>query len=186
MLGIADSAGVLLLGITWSNVELGERGTVHVRRVVHKLAGGGWRWHEPKSKSGILSIVFSGELANKLADHRRQQLEQKMRVGQHWQSNDLVFWTSLGTPVRLCALHAEFKKILKVAGLPTSVRIYDLRYAFVTFSLVAGVDAKTVSYEAGHASVAFTLDHYGNVLNEMRETASDKREQLFKSRIAGR
>src|SRR5205823_1885194 len=103
-----------------------------------------------------------------------------------WQSNDLVFCTSLGTPTRLCALQKEFKTILVRAGLPASVRIYDLRHSFVTFSLVAGVDAKTVSYEAGHASVAFTLDTYGNVLNEMRETASDKREELFRSRTAGR
>ncbi len=66
------------------------------------------------------------------------------------------------------------------------MRIYDLRHSFVTFSSLAGVDPKTVSYEAGHASVGFTLDHYGNVLEEMREGASDKREQLFKSRTAAR
>lgn len=175
-----------MLGLMWIDLELGDRGVVKVRRVMHKLAGGGWRWHEPKTKNGVRSVVFSGELASKLADHRRKQLEQKMRVGQHWQSNDLVFCTSLGTPIRLCALHAEFKKILKLAALPASVRIYDLRHSFVTFSLVAGVDPKTVSYEAGHASVAFTLDVYGSVLNEMREAASDKREQLFKSRTAAR
>jgi integrase len=152
---------------------------------MHILAGGGWRWHEPKSKSSIRSVVFPGELAGKLADHRRQQLERKLRAGQHWQTNDLVFCTKLGTPIRLSALQTEFKKILPRAQLPAIVRIYDLRHSFVTFSLVAGVDAKTVSYEAGHASVAFTLDTYGDVLSEMRETASDKREQLFKSRTTG-
>lgn len=174
------------LGLQWPDLELGDRGVVRVRRVMHKLAGGGWRWHLPKSKNGIRSIVFPGELANKLVEHRRQQLEQKMRTGRGWQNNDLVFCTSLGTPIRLCAVHAEFKKILSRAGLPASVRVYDLRHSFVTVSLVAGVDAKTVSGEAGHASVAFTLDHYGSILDEMRESASDKREQLFKSRASGR
>jgi integrase len=61
-----------------------------------------------------------------------------------------------------------------------------MRHGFISFSLIAGVDAKTISAEAGHASVAFTLDTYGNVLSEMRETASDKREQLFKSRTCRR
>ena len=56
----------------------------------------------------------------------------------------------------------------------------------MTFSLVAGVAAKTVSQEAGHASVAFTLDHYGHVLKEMHEAASDKREGLFKSRVSSK
>jgi site-specific recombinase XerD len=105
-----------------------------------------------------------------------------MRGGQNWKSNELVFCSSIGTPIKLCALEQEFKATLKRAGLPGTLRLYDLRHSFVTFSLVAGVDAKTVSYEAGHSDVGFTLQVYGSVLNEMRETASDKREELFKSR----
>lgn len=94
-------------------------------------------------------------------------------------------YTSLGTPIRLCALQHEFRIVANRAGLPATVRPYDLRHSFVTFSLVAGVDPKTVSREAGHSTVAFTLDHYGHVLQEMHETASDKREQLLKGRAAG-
>lgn len=175
-----------LLGLTWPDLELDGRGVVRVWRVMHQLrGGGGWRWHEPKSKSGKRSIVFPAQVAAKLNDHRRRQLEQKMRVGQHWQSNDLVFCSSLGTPIKLCALEQEFKSTLKRAGLPATLRLYDLRHSFVTFSLIAGVDAKTVSYEAGHSDVGFTLQTYGSVLTEMRETASDKREELFKNRSAG-
>lgn len=175
-----------LLGVTWSDLDLGGRGVVHVRRVVHKLEGGGWRWHEPKSKHGVRSVVFPGELAARLAEYRRRQLEEKMRMGQHWQNNDLVFATSVGTPIRLSVLHNEFKKILKSAKLPAKIRVYDLRHCFVTVSLIAGVDVKTVSREAGHSQVAFTLQTYGSVLAEMHEAASDKREELFKSRKTGR
>ncbi len=45
---------------------------------------------------------------------------------------------------------------------------------------MAGVDVKTVSHEAGHGSVAFTLDTYAHVLQEVAETASDKRELLLR------
>jgi len=84
-------------------------------------------------------------------------------------------------------LQKEFKVTAKRAGLPTSVRLYDLRHSFVTISRLAGVDPKTVvSREAGNASVAFTLDHYGHVLKEMHEAASDKREQLLRGRAASR
>ncbi len=174
------------IALQWPDLELGERGIVNVSRVIHALRGGGWRWHEPKTKNGVRSIVFPGELATKLTEHRKRQLEQKLKVGPSWQNNDLVFCTSLGTPILTCALHKEFKTVAKRAGLPATVRIYDLRHSFVTLSLVAGVDAKTVSQEAGHASVAFTLDHYGHVLKEMHEAASDKREQLLKGRASSR
>jgi integrase len=174
------------IAVQWPDLELGERGVVHVRRVIHALRGGGWRWHEPKTKNGVRSVVFPGELAAKFTEHRRRQLEQKLKTGPSWQNNDLVFNTSLGTPILTCTLHSEFKAVAKRAGLPATVSLYDLRHSFVTLSLVAGVDAKTVSQEAGHASVAFTLDHYGHVLQEMHEAASDKREQLLRGRTLSR
>ena len=154
-------------------------------RFIPRLSGG-WRWHDPKTKSGVRSLFFPSELAAKLADYRRRQLEQKLKSGQSWQDNNLVFCTTLGTPIRQCALQKEFRVVANRAGLPRSVRLYDLRHSFVTLSLVAGVDAKTVSQEAGHATVGFTLDHYGHVLWEMHEAASDKREQLMKARAASR
>lgn len=170
------------IGLQWADLELGERGVVHVRHVIHKLRGGGWRWHEPKTKNGVRSIVFPHDLVAKLIEHRRQQLEQKLRVGRSWQNHDLVFCTRLGSPFLNCALHKAFKEITTRAGIPKEVRLYDLRHSFVTLSLVAGVDLKTVSDEAGHATASFTADHYGSVLKEMHESASDKREQLLKSR----
>lgn len=171
-----------VIGLRWADLELGARGVVRVKRVIHVIPGGGWEWQEPKTPNSYRPIVFPGALVAKLQEHRKAQLEQKLRAGQCWQNNDLVFTTSIGTPIKHCALHGEFKKNLVRAGLPKHVRIYDLRHSFVTFSLLAGVDPKTVSEEAGHHSVAFTLDHYGSVLEEMHETASDKREGLLKSR----
>lgn len=171
-----------LIGLQWGCLELGSRGVVRVKRVIHHVSGGGWRWHSPKTKNGVRSIVFHGELAARLAEHRKAQLEQKLKAGQYWRAHDLVFCTSLGEPVRPCALQKEFKTVLVRAELPSSVRLYDCRHFFVTSSLLAGIDAKTVSHEAGHATVAFTLDHYGNVLEEMHESASDKRAELMKSR----
>lgn len=171
------------IGLCWQDLDLsGNRGVVNVRRVVHHLKGIGWRWAEPKTKNSVRRIAFPSELVAKLLDHRKAQLEQKLKVGQAWRNNDLVFPTSLGEPLRQCALYKYFKVILKKAGLPASVTVYSFRHAFVTFSLVAGVDAKTVSSEAGHANVAFTLTRYGHVLDEMHETSCDKREGLLKAR----
>ncbi|MFN2512520.1 MAG: tyrosine-type recombinase/integrase [Pyrinomonadaceae bacterium] len=174
------------IGLQWCNLELGERGIVRVSRVVHRTRGGGWQWQEPKTKNSNRRVVFPGWLATMLSEHRKKQLERKLKAGPRWTDNDLVFCTTLGAPIHHCTLSAEFKSVLVTAGLPQTIRQYDLRHSFVTTSLIAGVDPKTVSQEAGHASVAFTLDHYGSVLEEMHVTASDKREGLFKSRAGSK
>ncbi len=170
------------IGLQWSNLEFADRGSVRVTKVIHHVRGGGWIWQEPKTKKSSRRVVFPGWLVSMLVDHRRKQLEQKLKAGRSWKDNDLVFPNRIGDPIRPGLLSRSFKALLIVAGLPCEVRQYDMRHLFVTASLIAGVDAKTVSSEAGHANVAFTLQQYGNVLSEMHVAASDKREELFKSR----
>jgi integrase len=105
-------------------------------------------------------------------------------MGQHYQNNDLVFATKLGTPFhRKHVTNYHFKPTLKRAELPQAIRLYDLRHSYVTLSLLSGVKPKTVSEQAGHSSVEFTLDHYAHVLPEEREGASDLLETLLFSGV---
>lgn len=168
-----------LIAVRWKDLELEGKGVVHVRQVVIRLSGGGWRTHKPKTGNSVRRVGLPSFLLPELREHRRAQLEKKLKVGRHYKDNDLVFASSVGTPLTRPQLWYEFKQTLERAGLPTSIRLYDLRHSFVTLSLAAGVDLKTVSEEAGHATVAFTLDHYGHVLQVMRDAAVEKREILL-------
>lgn len=170
-----------VIALTWEDLNLtGARGSLRVRRVVHHPEGGGWCWQEPKSESGKRVLLFPADLATKLAEHRRRQLEEKMRAGASWQNNDLVFANHIGNPIRYCILQKHLKRMLGQAGLPGEITMHKLRHFFVTAGLASGVDLKTVSKEAGHSKPSFTADHYGDVVAEMFESACDKREQLLK------
>jgi integrase len=170
-----------LLGLTWEDMELtGNRGALRVRRVVHHPAGGGWIWQEPKSENGKRRVLFPGEIVSKLIEHRRSQLEEKLKAGQFWQHNDLVFANRIGEPIRYCILRKHFKALLEKAGLPAEIGTHKLRHFHVTLGLASGVDIKTVSREVGHARASFTADHYGEVVDEMFESACDKREEMLR------
>lgn len=172
-----------VIGLRWSDLELSAgRGHLRVRKVIQYVPGAAWEWGEPKTASGERSIVFPGSLATRLLEHRKAQLEAKLRTGGYWQENDLVICKPNGEPLRGSVLCYHFKKMLRQGGLPTEIRPYDLRHFFVTSSLAAEVDAKTVSREAGHSQVSFTLQRYGHVLPEMHEAACDKRERLLRNR----
>lgn len=170
-----------MIGLTWDDMNLsGQRGSLRVRRVVHHPAGGGWCWQEPKSENGKRPVLFPADLASKLVEHRRAQLEEKLKAGPLWQNNDLVFANRMGDPIRYCILRIHFKRVLKKAGLPQEITTHKLRHFYVTLGLASGVDLKTVSREVGHARPSFTADHYGDVVDEMFESACDKREELLK------
>lgn len=166
--------------VKWEDLELcAGGGSVKVKRVVQRRRGGaGWIWEEPKTERGKRRIQFDLELTRRLQEHRRNQLEWKLKSGSEWQNLNLVFPDVGGTPIEQDRLRYWFYEIMAGLGIE-GLRLYDLRHAFVTLSLLAGVDPNTISYEAGHTSVAFTLDHYGHVLDEMKEKSAAKRAALF-------
>jgi integrase len=157
------------------------QGRVTVREtVIPGKPGGGWWWSVPKSEKGKRDVLFPLALLQEIQQHKAQQREQKMRLGNHYQDNDLVFATPLGTPIDARMLSFRMhKKALEIAELSSAFRLYDLRHSWVTLSFLSGADIKTVSEQAGHASTAFTMDRYAHVLPEMREDAVYKLERLF-------
>jgi integrase len=171
------------LGLQWSALDLanGKRGAAHVGKVVIEfIKGGGWRWDDPKSRNGIRTVYFPTALVHEIKRHRVKQSELRLKMGVAYQDNDLVFATSVGTPIgRRFLTHYHFKPTLRRAGLAEDIRLYDLRHSYVTLSLLSGVPPKVVSEQAGHASVSFTLDNYAHVMPEEREGASDKLERLL-------
>jgi integrase len=174
------------LGLQWKELELDrtDRGVVRVRRVVHQLSvGGGWKWGDVKSPSSRRDVYFPLSLVRELKKHRIQQQGLRLRTGNEYQDNNLVFATKFGTPIhRKFVTTYHFKPTLNRANLPQTMRLYDLRHSYVTLSLISGVAAKVVSQQAGHSRVAFTLDHYAHVMPEEREGASDKLEKLIFNR----
>lgn len=97
-----------------------------------------------------------------------------------WQDHNLVFTTSVGSPLNISNLtRNHFKPALKRADLPSSVRLYDLRHTCATLLLQAKENPKVVSERLGHASIVLTLDVYSHVLPDMQEAAAEKLEALI-------
>jgi integrase len=102
-----------------------------------------------------------------------------MELGSDYQNLDLVFASTIGTPVQ----HRNFDRrhfavIRRTAELP-AIRLYDLRHTTATMLLSAGLNPKVVSERLGHASIVLTLDTYSHVLPTMQKEATSKIEELM-------
>src|SRR5215210_8648023 len=64
-----------------------------------------------------------------LREHRKRQLEERMRLGTLWQDHDLVFPSGASTPLSGGNLNRAFKALLKRVGLSSMIRFHDLRHA---------------------------------------------------------
>lgn len=167
------------LGLQWKDVDL-QSGIITVQRAVIWSSKAGWYFTEPKTTRSRRSIPVPTSVIKALISHRANQASHRLKAGQKYQDNDLVFATSHGTPLmRRNLVRRHFKPILKNANLDKSIRLYDLRHTCATLLLAANENPKVVSERLGHASITITMDTYSHVLPSMQQAASDKLESML-------
>ena len=168
------------MALQWSDIDL-KQATVTVRRTLYrKRKGGGWSFEETKNDKSRRRIPFPSYLVQKLIEHKRQQNEDRLKLGPAWEDYNLVFPSEVGTPYAIWNLHRRhFKPILKKAELP-DMRLYDLRHSFATLLLAKREQTKIISEMLGHSSVKITSDIYQHVDEPMMREATDVLESMFR------
>ncbi len=115
-----------------------------------------------------------------LKDHRKGQLEKRMRLAGLWRDQNLVFASETGSLFNPSNLrNRSFKRVKALSGVREDLRFHDLRHTCATLLLGEGVNAKVVSEMLGHASITITLNTYSHVLPDMQDTAADAMESAL-------
>jgi integrase len=151
------------LGLRWRDVDW-VRSTLTVKQQV-VLRGGAPAISEPKSKAARRTIEVDPVTLDYLSGHlsRQQQVRQKAR---YWQSMDLVFCTSLGTPINPANLYRQFTPIVAASGVYERLSLHDLRHSHATHLILAGHPITEVSRRLGHSKTSMTFDVYGHLLSD--------------------
>ena len=159
-----------LLGLKWDDVNL-ERWTLRVGRALVR-EGGRHTLSNTKTRRGRRQINLTPRAVNALKEHRKRQLEERMKLAGLYKDRGLIFATRAGTPVNPENLvKRSFKPLLAKAGLP-EIRFHDLRHTCATLLLGRGVHPKLVQELLGHATIAMTLDTYSHYLPSMGDQAA--------------
>ena len=158
-----------LLGLKWEDLDP-EAGTLQVRRSLSQ-ARSGRIFEAPKGGKGR-SIRLTRRAVSALREHRRRQLEERIKLAGLWQENGLVFPSQVGTPLGERNLSRSFKRHLERAGLPRIFRFHDLRHTCATLLAKQGVNPKFVQELLGHRDVSLTLNVYSHVLPDMGDQAA--------------
>ncbi len=150
-----------LCGLMWTDFDE-KKGTLTVRRTLHRKDGGGYYVGDTKTGAGRRIITLPPSTVQLLAERKKKSISQ-------W-----IFHNPIRpeAPVMPNSGYHRMKKLMKEAGLP-NMRFHDLRHTFATHALTSGVDAKTLSGILGHTKTSFTLDTYTHVTGDMHRKASE-------------
>lgn len=166
-----------ILALKWQDMNFAQS-MLQVRRIFTRAPGNRYIEAEPKTSKSRRSVMVPPFVVDLLKQHRIHQLEAKLQAGAAWQEQDLVFCTSLGTPLNPSKLLERFKTLLKRAGLP-DIRFHDLRHSAASILLSMDVHPKVVQELLGHNQISMTMDIYSHVLPTMQKEAMSKMNDVF-------
>jgi len=167
-----------LLALRWSNIDF-DRQTLLVLHTVDYISKYGYVETEPKTAAGKRVVSLPSFLIDMIKQHRVQQSELQLKLGESWENRDLVFPDLHGGYFNPNYLLKVFKKILKEAGIP-HMPFHDLRHSAPTILLSMGVNMKVVQELLGHSDISITLGRYSHVLPSMQKEVMDKWDHEFR------
>lgn len=166
-----------LLGLKWQDIDF-EKSILQVRRIMSRVptklkseAKKGQVEAATKAKKSRRSIILVPLAFEALQRHQERQREARKKAGDRWIDRDLVFCTSIGTPLNPDRdVRLPFKRLLSEAKLP-DIHFHDLRHSAATLLLGMGIHPKIVQEILGHSSIAVTMNVYSHVLPTMQQDA---------------
>ena len=139
-----------LCGFRWSFADL-DQGVLTVKRPILQLGG---KLHEEataKSRAGDRLVFLDTETAQLLREHRKAQLAARLRAGEAWQDDDLIFCQADGRPWNPDHVSKRFKKLAAQAGVPVIKLHEGGRHTGNSLMRDAGVDQEVRMREVRHA-----------------------------------
>lgn len=165
------------LGLRWQDVDLGA-GVLTVRHQLQRIDTR-LTLVEPKTERSRRTLVIPPSIVERLREHAKRQLAEKLWAGSKWTETDLVFANRFGAPMQARRVIADFHSALQNAGL-RRIRFHDLRHSCATLLLVQGVSPRVVMDILGHSEIAMTMDAYSHVVPELRYEAAQRMETLLR------
>jgi integrase len=164
-----------VLGLRWQDVDF-KNSTLQVTQAV-ELVGGKIAIKPPKTERSARTIKIPSSPAAELERHRKEQLEQRLKVGLGGRS-ELVLTTPLGETVNPDWLTEAFVKRVASTGLKP-ITFHGLRHTHITLLLKGGVPVHIVSARAGHSRPSITLDTYCHLLGGEDNDAEREAEAIL-------
>jgi integrase len=174
--------------LTWSHVDL--QGNLDATppipasiRVWRSVRGDG----DTKTRKSRRTLAMPQRCVDALEELRESQRKVRLRVGEKWQDNDLVFATRTGTELLAGNVRRAFRLVAKAAGLEAGEWTpRELRHSVVSLLSDSGVPIEEISRLCGHEGTTVTEQIYRHQLNPMMEKGATAMNEIFPAEVSKR
>jgi integrase len=150
-----------LVGFRWAASDL-DAGYLGVGKTILQLGGTITPEDKAKTRDSKRRVWLDETTVALLKARRKAQLAARLRVGEAWQDNDLVFCRDDGTPWPPDLVSRRFKALAAKAGVSVIKLHEGGRHTAPSLARTAEVDPEIRRETLGHADAAMT-SHYTHI-----------------------
>ena len=134
---------------------------------------------DTKTPESRRTLALPRKCVEALREHRVRQAEDRLAAGPLWQDHNLVFASTVGTPLDDHNVRRQFRVITEAAGLGTSWVPRELRHSFVSLLSAHGVPVEAIALLAGHNQTATTELVYRHQIVPALTRGAEVMDQIF-------
>ncbi|MFC5182422.1 site-specific integrase [Actinomadura harenae] len=134
---------------------------------------------DTKTEKSRRTLELPERAAEALKAHHARQAAQKLKAGESWQNNDLVFCSPTGTPLDAANVRRAFRLITKKAKIGEKWTPRELRHSFVSIMSDSGVPIENIADLCGHSSTAVTEEVYRHQLKPVITKGAEAINSVF-------
>lgn len=172
-----------LRGLRWANVDLDLVGSLRVEESMQRV-NGSLEFAPLKTDQSRRSLPIPTVTRDALSEHRVRQERERVFAGRRWVGKDLVFTTTIGTPLDASTVVHRFQRSLADHGF-SPMRLHDLRHACASYLVSRGVELRMVMEILGHSQIGLTANLYSHILPGASIEALANMDSLFGGAVTG-
>jgi integrase len=127
---------------------------------------------DTKTQKSRRTLEVPDEVARALRQHHTKQAAKRLRAGERWQDQDLVFCTRNGKPLAAGNVRRAFRSITSAAGIGEDWTPRELRHTFVSIMSDNDVPIEKIADLVGHRTTIVTQTVYRHQLRPVIETGA--------------
>jgi len=159
-----------ICALSWSNVDL-SKNQIKIAGSNYKLKGEDTQTKRPKTKKSVRTVSFDDYCGSLFKEWRKEQLLQKIKLGDQWHEGGWVFTQWNGEPINPTTPTSWFREFQERHMIPHH-KFHALRHTSGTLLLSRGANIKTVASRLGHTQLS-TVNRYVHALEDADRAAAD-------------
>ena len=168
-----------VLALRWSDLEF-ENATLTISKNRTRIGKTVIEQESTKGGDGRRTVQLGAETLKLLKDHRKRQLQERIKAGSLWQDSNFIFTQENGLPLDPSTPYQLFKRTAKRLGL-RSESLHSIRHLHATELLNAGVGIHEVKEQLGHSDISTTLRIYAHIRPEQKQELADRFEKAIEN-----